>query len=137
MANWCETCACNGYWHSVTSAHEDIPIDNNGTMMNAFQFGTPTDTTWTFNGQSFEMDVQLTYYDNTPKLSLSTASGTIVIDDPIQRVLHFNVPPSNIQTSLTPGAYVYDLIMLDGSTPPVRVPLMHGRILVGQGITYP
>ena len=105
--------------------------------MDAFQFGTPGDTTWTLTGQKFEMDVQLNYYDATPKLSLTSTAGKIVIDDVIQRVIHLNVDPATLQGALQPGTYVYDLVMLDASVPPVRVPLMHGDVCVSQGVTYP
>jgi hypothetical protein len=121
--------------HSSTSAHVDLAIDNNGTWSDAFQFGTPGDTTWTLEGQSFEVDVQRSSYDLVPLLSLSTTNGRVIIDDPLQRVIHFNVPADDIQSSLSPGVYVYDLVMID--TLDVRVPLMHGSLYVGQGVTYP
>ena len=89
--------------HSVTSAEVNLAIDNNGTWMDAFQFGEPADTTWDLVGQSFELDVQLSYYDATPKLSLTSAAGEIVIDDPIQRVIHLNVDSAALQAALTPG----------------------------------
>jgi hypothetical protein len=120
--------------HSVTSARVDLYIDNNGTWMDAFQFGEPDDVTWTLAGQSFEADVQLNPYDLTPLLSLSTTNGKIIVDDIVQRVIHFNVTPADIQASLKPGTYVYDLVMVDVSN--VRVPLMHGTLRVEQGVTY-
>jgi hypothetical protein len=103
--------------------------------MDAFQFGEPNDTTWTLTGQSFELDVQRSPYDVVPLLHLDMTGGRIVVDDAIQRVIHFNVTPADIQASLTPGAYVYDLVMVNGSN--VRVPLMHGQLFVAQGVTYP
>lgn len=130
-------CSHNGCTHSVTSAHVDLQIDNNGTWQDAFQFGEPDDTTWTLTGQTFSMDVQRDYYDATPKLSLTSAGGRIIIDDVRQRVIHLNVDPADIQTSLKPGTYVYDLVMTDGSIPGIRVPLMHGIVIVEQGVTYP
>jgi hypothetical protein len=123
---------CNGK-HSVTSAHVDIAIDNNGTWQDAFQFGEPPDTTWDLNGQNFLMDVQIGYYDTMPKLSLKSVDNEIIIDDVIQRVIHMNVDSTAIQASLTPGDYVYDLIMVDGGN--VRTPLMHGSLSVTQGVT--
>jgi hypothetical protein len=120
--------------HSVTSARVDLRIDNNGTWMDAFRFGTPGDTTWTLNGQMFECDVQLSPY-GISLLSLTTANGRIVVDDPVQRVIHFLVDAADIQSNLNPGSYVYDLVMVDGSN--VRVPLMHGVLIVAQGVTYP
>jgi hypothetical protein len=128
---------CCTYGHSVTSAHVDLAIDNNGTWQDAFQFGQPADASWTLTGQTFECDVQRNRYDKTALLSLSSGGGTIVVDDVLQRVIHFNVSPTMIQTALTPGNYVYDLIMVDGSSPPVRIPLMHGVLTVEQGVTYP
>jgi hypothetical protein len=121
--------------HSVTSARVDLRIDNNGTWMDAFQFGEPDDTTWTLDGQTFEVDVQRNPYDTVPLLSLTSANGRIIVDDPIQRVIHFNVSPDDIQANLPPGMYVYDLVMVDGSD--VRVPLMHGQLTVTQGVTFP
>jgi hypothetical protein len=128
---------CDDWHHSVTSARVDLRIDDNSTWMDAFQFGEPDDTTWTLTGQSFELDVQRTPYDAVPLLHLDTAGGRIFIDDVVQRVIHFNVSPDVIQTALRPGEYVYDLVMLDGSTPPVRVALMHGSLFVSRGVTFP
>jgi hypothetical protein len=131
----------NRRWaHSITSAPVAMAIDNNGTWSDAFQFGDPDDMTWTLDGCAFEMDVQLSRYDETPKLSMSTDNGRIVILDPVQRVICFNVAPDDIQTSLTPGIYVYDLVMVEGaitSSSATRVPLMHGTVEVAQGVTYP
>ena len=127
--------ACNWDKHSVTSALVDLRIDNNGTWMDAFQFGKPGDTTWTLDGQTFELDVQLSPYDLTPLMHLSTGNGMILVDDTIQRVIHFKVDAALIQSSLTPGVYVYDLVMVDASN--LRVPLMHGSLTVVQGVTYP
>jgi hypothetical protein len=121
--------------HSVTAAHVNLRIANNGTWMDAFQFGYPDDTTWTLTGQTFELDVQLNRFDLTPLLHISTTDNTIIIDDVLQRVIHFNVTPAVIQTSLSPGIYVYDLVMIDGSNQ--RVPLMYGTLEVVQGVTYP
>jgi hypothetical protein len=128
----------SGDWtkHSITSARVDLQIDNNGTWMDAFQFGTPEDTSWSLAGQEFELDVQLNPYDTIPLLSLSVSNGRIFIDDPVQRVIHFNVNPDDLQANLRPGSYVYDLVMFDTTTD-VRVPLMHGPLVVTQGVTYP
>lgn len=121
--------------HSVTSARVDLQIDNNGTWMDAFQFGDPDDTTWSLDGMHFEVDVQLNRYDEVPLLSMSTENGRIIIDDSVQRVIHFDVTPADLQAALRPGIYVYDLVMVDASN--VRTPLMHGYLKVGQGVTYP
>jgi hypothetical protein len=121
------------YPGSETSAHEDITISNNATWSSAFQYGDPTDTSWTLNGATFAADVKVNYYDATAKLSVSTGAGTIVIDDPVQRVIHFNVPPATLQNLLTPGYYVYDLLMTDALG--VVTQLMHGALQVGKGVT--
>lgn len=125
---------CEGA-QSVTSARTDLAISNNGTWSDAWRFGTPGDLTWDLIGQKFAMDVQLNPYDATPKLSLSSDHGDIIIDDVVQRVIHMKVDAAIIQSNLRPGQYVYDLIMIDGAN--VRVPLMHGVLCVGQGVTYP
>ena len=131
MNNGCSKCEAG---HSVTSAHVDLAIDNNGTWSDAFQFGETEDLTWTLNNQSFSLDVQLNYYDPVPKLSVTSADGEIIIADPIQRVIYLNIPPYAIQAALQPGMYVYDLVMIDGVTG-VHVPLMHGTVEVAQGVT--
>jgi hypothetical protein len=127
-------CDCVG--HSVTSAHIDFKVDNNSTWMDAVQFGAPDGYTWNFEGQDFEMDVQRNEYDKTPLLQMSTLNGRIIIADVYQRVIYFNVSPDEIQTSLEPGCYVYDLVMV-GTNPVTRVALLHGSVFVKQGVTYP
>jgi hypothetical protein len=119
---------------SQTSALTPIVISNNVTWSDAFQFDNGDDT-WNMTGCDFELDVQRSSYDTTPLLSLSTVDGRIIIADPVQRVIYFNVAPADIQTALQPGTYFYDLIMTD--TAAVRTMLMHGPVTVVQGITYP
>jgi hypothetical protein len=121
--------------HSVTSATVLLQVDNNGTWSDAFQFGDPEDTTWDLNGCTFELDVQRNPYDAVPLLQLSTSNGRIIVDDVIQRVIHFDVAPLDIQGALDPGVYVYDLVMIDGSG--IRTPLMHGTLTIEQGVTFP
>lgn len=119
---------------SATSALTPIVISNNVTWSDAFQFDRGDDT-WTMAGCDFELDVQRSPYDATPLLSLSTADGQIIIADPAQRVIYFNVAPADIQAALQPGVYAYDLVMID--TTAVRTLLMHGPLTVQQGVTYP
>ena len=119
--------------HSVTSAEVDLSIDNNGTWSDAFQFGDTGDLTWNLIGCSFECDVKRNRYDANPLLSLGSGAGQILIDDPTQRVIHFDVAPAAIQTALQPGIYVYDLIMTDANS--IITPLMHGQLEVTQGVT--
>ena len=126
--------ASRGTKHSTTSAKVDLAIDNNGTWSDAFQFGDPDDLTWTLTDTIFELDVQRNPFDLVPLLTLTSSNGRIITDDVVQRVIHFNVPAVDIQANLTPGVYVYDLVMVDING--VRTPLMHGAVTVTQGVTY-
>ena len=110
-----------------------MAIDNNGTWSDAFQFGDVGDLTWNLIGWSFEMDVKRSRYDLNPLLSLDSTAGTIVVADPIQRVVYLDVPPASIQAALAPGEYVYDFVGIDPNAN--RVPLMHGEVEVTQGVT--
>jgi hypothetical protein len=129
------------YEHDVapSSAYVDIVTQNNCSFVDAFQFDPPvngiTDSTWNLTGQNFRLDVKANKLQTAPLLSLTSAAGQIIVDDAVNRILHFNVPESVISAALIPGRYVYDFIMFDGSTPPVRVPLMHGEFVVREGIT--
>lgn len=118
-----------------TASVVNITTGDNQTLADAFQFGTVGDTSWSFTGQSFKMDIKASRDDTTPLLELTSAGGTIGIDDVVQRVLHLNVPDTTIQADLPCGEYVYDLIMFDGSVPPLRVPLMQGKLFVKRGVT--
>jgi hypothetical protein len=119
----------------LTAARVDIEIANNATFEDAFMFGTTGDTSWSFTGQTFKMDIKANKYDVTPILSLTSAGGTIVVDDVVQRILHFHVPDATILSTLPVAEYQYDLVMIDGSTPAIRVPLMRGELKVRQGVT--
>ena len=119
----------------LTAAKVDIEIVNNATFQDAFMFGTAGDTSWSFSGQTFKMEIKANKFDVTPILTLTSAGGTIVVDDVVQRILHFNVPDATIQASLPIAEYQYDLVMIDGSTPAIRVPLIRGEIKVRQGVT--
>lgn len=117
-----------------TSSRVDIAIQDNATWQDAFQFGTVGDTTWSFTGQVFRLDIKASRDDVAALLSLTSGAGQIVVDDVVQRVLHMNVPESTL-TVLPAAEYVYELMMLDASSPTVRVPLMHGDITVSHGVT--
>jgi hypothetical protein len=119
----------------LTAARVNIEIANNATMQDAFMFGTAGDTSWSFSGQTFKMEIKANKYDVTPILTWTSGTGEIVVDDVVQRILHFNVPDTVILASLPVAEYQYDLIMLDASTPAIRVPLMSGEIKVRQGVT--
>lgn len=120
---------------SDTAGRVELLVFDNATFEDAFMFGVTGDTTWSFTGQNFRMDVKGTPDDAAPLLSITSAAGQIVVDDAVKRVLHFNVPETTIQSALTPGEYVYDLVMFDNSTPAVRVVLMRGCLTVCHGIS--
>lgn len=122
----------------ASSAHVDLVAANNATFQDALQFDPPvpgmTGPAWSFTGQSFRMDVRPNH-ETAALVSFTSASNQIVVDDVVQRILHFNVPESVISAALIPGCYIYDLIMFDGSNPPVRVQIAHGKFTVTDGIT--
>lgn len=120
----------------ITSAKVNIEIANNVTWEDAFKFGTDGDTTWSFTGQSFIMELKADRDDAAALFTLSTTNGRIVVDDVVQRILHFNVPFTDLQAALPPYTeYQYDLVMYDTSSPAIRVALMHGEVKVKQGVT--
>lgn len=118
-----------------TSAKVDMVITNNATWEDAFQFGVVGDTSWNLAGQNFRLDIKGNKEQIDPLLTLSSVAGTIVVDDTTQRIIHLNVRDIVLAAALVPGEYVYDLVMFDFSTPPIRVVLMEGKVRVTQGIT--
>lgn len=116
-------------------ARVDLAVQDNGTWQDAFQFGTAGDTTWSFSNKTFHMDVKASSDDVAALFSLTTAAGTIVVDSVVLRILHFNVPEAVLEAALAPGQYVYDLVMIDASVPPIRVPLMRGHVRIKHGVT--
>ena len=123
-----------------TSAFVDIVTATNVTWQDAFQFDAPGQACsnilpWTLNGQNFRLDIKGNKDQTVPLLSLLSSAGQIVVADPIQRVVYMNVPESVITAVLVPGRYLYDFIMFDNSTPPIRVALMHGSFTLREGIT--
>lgn len=120
---------------AITRATVNIVIQDNATWIDAFQFGTVGDTSWSFTGQHFRLDIKPTIDSPTALLSLTDAAGTIVVDDPVARVLHVNVSEAALlAATLLPAEYVYELVMFDTSTPAVRVPLMGGELVVKHGL---
>lgn len=118
-----------------TSAIVNIATQDNVTLQDAFQFGTPGDTSWSLVGMSFTMEVKASRDDITPLIELTSGAGQIIVDDVVQRVVHLNVPDTAIQASLPVATYVYDFIMYDTSVPPIRTVLMQGRLYVSKGVT--
>lgn len=118
-----------------SSADVTIVTANNATFQDAFQFDDATDTTWDFVNKTFQMDVKANVEDASPLGSFTSASGKIVVDDTVLRILHFNVPKATLAADLLiPGEYVYDLLMTDTGTL-VVTPLMHGPFIVTDGVT--
>lgn len=118
-----------------TASWTELETWDNATFQDAFEFGTAGDTSWSFTNQNFRMDIKGNADDTVPLLTLLSTSNDIVVDDAVNRILHFNVSESTLTAALTPGCYVYDLIMYDGSSPPVRVPLMRGTFELKHGVT--
>ena len=119
---------------AVTSSIVDMTISDNATWQDAFQIGTVGDTTWSFTGMSFKCEVKASRDDTTPLITVLSSAGQIVVDDPVARVLHFNVPYTTFQPLLPPATYVYDFMMIDGSVPPIRTLLMQGQVIVVRGV---
>ena len=121
-------------WGPSTASEVDIVALNTVTLQEAFQFGLSTDT-WTLVGQNFKMEVKASRADATGLVAWTSGAGTIVVQDAINRVINLNVSESALQAALPVGEYVYDLVMYDASSPPVRVVLMYGKLCVTQGVT--
>jgi hypothetical protein len=123
-----------------TSAPVDFVTNDNGTFSDSIQFDPkgPTGATagaWGFTGVSFRMDIKRDLNATGPLMTLGLGATGINIQDTTFRIIAFSVPEANIQACLLPGQYVYDFIMIDGSTPQVRTPLMHGKFVVKHGVT--
>lgn len=121
-----------------SSAWVKIVTAKNATFNEAYQFDPPVTgvapPTWQLY-PNFRLDVKGYLEQPAPLLSITSAAGQIIVDDVVQRVIHFNVPETFLVPTLTPGRYFYDLIMFDNSTPPIRVPLMHGEFVLTDGVT--
>lgn len=119
-----------------TAACVDIVALNTGTLQDAFQFDDETDTSWSFTGMTFEMEIKASREDTVALLELTSGAGEIVVDDETLRILHLNVDPAALQAALPCGEYVYDLVMVDPTpTPDVITPLMQGKFTLKQGVT--
>lgn len=118
-----------------TAAWVNIIALDNATLQDAFQFGTVGDTSWSFTGQSFKMDVKASRDDAAALVEFTSVAGSIIIDDVVQRVLHLNVPEAAVQAALPCATYDYDLVMFDASAPPIRTVLMQGKLTIKRGVT--
>lgn len=134
-----------------TAARVDIVVANNVTWQDPIQFDPPTDNdaddpqtndldaddtvpAWTFVGQNFRLDIKGNR-EGPVLLSITSGAGQIVVDDAVNRILHFNVPEATLNAALLPGKYIYDFIMFDNSSPPIRIMLMQGKFTLTLGIT--
>lgn len=121
---------------AVTAARIDIVTPDNTTWTDAFQFGIQGDTSWSFTAQNFRLDIKGNKYtQSVALLSLTSGAGQIVVQDAVQRILQMNVPEATLTGALVPGEYQYDLIMYDGSVPPVRIALMYGEFKLVHGVS--
>lgn len=122
---------------AVTAARVDILTATNVTFADAFQFGVSGDTSWSFTGQSFRMDLKSNKFGpNAALLSITSGAGQIVVSDPVNRILYFDVPEATFSAAdVIPGEYDYDFIMYDSSNPAVRIALMYGKFKMVQGVT--
>lgn len=111
-------------------------IFNNVWFLDAFQFGTPGDLSWSFTGKDFLCDLKSDPTVTKPDMSLSSTSSppTIVVLDPVNRILQYYVEDLVLRHYLQPGPYQYDLIMVDRVTGERDI-LMSGTITVVQGVT--
>lgn len=117
-----------------TAACVDIYQDNKTTLQDAFQFGDPTDTSWNLSNKTFSMAVKASRDDTASLITLTSAGGTIVVDDAVQRVLHLELQPGPLQAALAVGEYVYDLVMSDTITSDKTL-LVQGLLIITQGVT--
>jgi len=139
----------------------DIVTATNVTWEDAFQFdptgptGCPVVTgqpsNWSLAGQNFRFSIKGNYGQTGPLLTIDsgpTGQQVIVIQDANNRIISTLVPDTAISGAVTgvtgvtgqgliPGQYFYDLVMYDGSTPPVKIGLMHGIFKVQSGVGVP
>jgi hypothetical protein len=141
--------ATNVTWED---AFQFDPTGPTGTNFVPF---TGTGPAWTLTGQNFRFSIKSNWLQPKPLIEVDSGVGpnqtVIVIQDVNSRIISTSVPdvalfgsayPGGITgytgvtgPGLIPGRYCYDLVMYDGSTPPVKIGLMHGifELQVGQG----
>lgn len=121
---------------AVTAARVDVVTPDNATWTDAFEYGIQGDTSWSFTGMGFRLDIKGNKDTQTSALlSLTSTGGQIVVLDAVNRILQLNVPEATLTGVLVPGEYDYDLIMFDTSVPPVRTVLMYGKFKLVHGVT--
>jgi len=134
-----------------TAALVNIVTSDNVTWEDAVRFDPPpnytgcTGVAWNMIGQNFRLDIKGDRNLPAPPLLSVTSPNQVIVDDPANRILHFNVSELILTgvtgaagatgVGLLPGKYDFDFIMFDGSNPPVRVGLMGGKFTLKHGIT--
>lgn len=147
-----------------TSARVDISTVNNATWEDAFQFD-PTGPTgsqpqfwppgitgpaWTLTNQNFIVSIKGNLLQTANLIQIDTGRfpncNLIVVDDVNSRILHMNVPDVVLNgttgatgatgAGLIPGNYIWDFVMYDNSSPPIKIALMHGRFQYVDGVGY-
>jgi len=137
----------------VGSARVDFQTGDNVTWLDAIQFNNtgpcgctgPTGSWWQLTG-TFQCDIRgaRNWGPTGPNISLSSTGATgslIVVDDPINLVMHFNVQPAVLlgQTAATgatgpglvPGEWVLGLRMIQGTN---IIELIHGKFYLSHGV---
>ena len=139
----------------ASSARVNIHTNDLVTWLDAFQFGNngpcgctgPTGPNLQLTG-TFQWDIKANNWNAAspePSLSLTSngATGTtIVVDDPVNLILHANVQPTVLTgavtgasgatgTGLLPGEYAHALRMTQG---PNTIELLHGAFYLKPGV---
>lgn len=135
-------------WGPTAAPVKLITLDNE-TFADALQFDPPfgscgcngatgatgaTGPVWSL-GPNLRMDIKRKRSDTSALLSFTTDNDEIVIDDPVNRIMHFNVPEATLTGALVPGEYVYDFVQYDNSSPPIRTVLMGGPFVLKHGVS--
>ena len=95
-----------------------------------FQFQIKNDTTpWNLGGYTATMTVRPFAGSTTTTLLGTTANGAIVLTQDAGRV---TVTFSSTQTNITPGRYVYDLVLNSGAQ---ITRVLEGLFIVSSGVT--
>ena len=137
-----------------SSAYVDIQTNDLVTWLDAFQFVTsagccigPTGPNWTLTG-TFQWDIEgdswlgATANPGLSLLSDGSIGSTIIVDDPVNLVLHANVSPALLTGTLTgttgatgpglvPGRYKHALRMTQGVN---IIELLHGHFDLSHGV---
>jgi hypothetical protein len=115
------------------AASNDLVIDQYATFKTAFRWetkssGQPVNLT----GYTAAMQIRRTPADATALVSLtSAANGGLTIEGTAGRV-RIEIPSTTTAT-LTPGRYVYDLVLTDLASKKKR--LVEGVVIVDAGVT--